>query len=251
MQARADMHRPIHHNLYATSRGRPLQTTIHNDVPLSNMYCRGGAKYPHLLQEALTDLSRHRDPESCMVYFIGGLPSVTQKDEDSDWAGMRYEEVVFVEQEDAAVSRVCNLLDKMDQDVRNKGATPCFSTIIPMSIRVWNETRLAQGRTSMLLHSNHYDDMQHFLINTIRRVNAHIVNINVRNQVATPHLYDTVVTFENSSPRIHYNRLTDGVHLKQEIANKCARKLKNAMAFNAYVLGRALGNNVKYGEIVY
>ena len=251
MQVRADMHRPVHHNVYATSRGRPLQTTILNDVPLSSMYCRGGAKYPHLLQEALSDLSSHHDPESCVVYFIGGLPSVTQKDEDSNWGGMRYEEVVFVEQEDAAVKRVCDLIDQMDQAVRNKGATPCFSTIIPMSIRVWNETRLAQGRTSMLLHSHQYEDMQHFLISTIRRVNAHIVDINVINQVATPHLYDTVATFEKGSPRIHYSRFADGVHLKQEITNKCARKIKNAMAFNAYTLGRALGNNVKYGEIVY
>ena len=245
------MRRPVHHNVYASSRGRPLQTTIHNDVPFSNMYCRGGAKYPHLLQEALTDLSSHHDPESCMVYFIGGLPSVTQKDEDNNWAGGRYEEVVFVEQEDDAVARVCNLINEMDLEVRNRGATPCFSTIIPMSLRVWNETRLAQGRTNMLLHTHQYEDMQHFLQNTIRRVNAHIVNINVINQVATPHLFDTVATFEHGSPRIHFSRFTDGVHLRQEIADKCARKLKNAMAFNTYTLGRALGNTIYYGDIVY
>ena len=120
-----------------------------------------------------------------------------------------------------------------------------------MYLRVWNETRLAQGRTNMLLHSHQYEDMQYFLLNTIRRVNAHIVNLNVINQVATPHLYDTVATFEHGSPRIHYGRFNDGVHLKQEFANKCARKLKNAMAFNTYTLGRALGNNIIYGEIEY
>ena len=253
MQASAvNLTRPVHNYLYGASRGQPLKHSVEQDIPRSSFFFRGGAGLEELGQRAKTDLENHHDPKSCIVYIVGGLPSVTYKDVDKKWShGVSYEEVIFNEVEEDAVNRVCGLIDNIDQQVRHMGATPCFSTIIPMSLRIWNETRLAQGRTHMLLHSQQYDDMQHFMMNTIKRVNSHIVNINIQNQVATPHMFDVVSTYEHGASRVHFERFEDGVHLKKVYSEKCAKKLKKAMRHNVYVLGKALGNDIKYFDITY
>ena len=248
MQARYVNHtRPVNHRLFAASRGAPLKPIIESEIQYSSMYYKGGAKLEHLRDRAIQEISTHHDPESCVVYIVGGLPSVTQKDADKHWSrGVSYEEVVFVEDEDAAVQRVNALIDDIDYRIRYLGATPCFSTIIPMSLRIWNDTRLNQGKTHMLLHTKHYEDMQFFLTNAIRRINHHITCVNVNNQVATPQMFDVVATYHQGVPRIHYDRFTDGVHLNQDYAKKCAKKLSMAMNHNTYVLGRALGHNIVY-----
>ena len=253
MQARAaNFTRPVHNHLYGASRGQPLKHPIEQDIPRSSFYFRGGAGLEELGQRAVSDLQGHHDPESCVVYIVGGLPSVTYRDVDRRWShGVSYEEVVFNEVEDDAVDRVCGMINNIDQQIRHMGATPCFSTIVPMSLRIWNETRLAQGRTHMLLHAQQYDDMQYFMMNSIKRINSHIVNTNVSNQVATPHMFDVVSTYEHGVSRVHFDRFEDGVHLKTQYSEKCAKKLKKVMRHNIYVLGRALGNNVKYNDVAY
>lgn len=240
--------RPVHHRLYAASRGAPLKPIVENEVQYSSFYYKGGAKMEELRDRALYDIQNHHDPESCIVYMAGGgLPSLTRRDIDKSWfRGVWYEEVIFVEEEDAAVERMNTLIDNIDLSIRLTGATPCFSTIVPMSLDIWNNIRLDQGKTHYLLHHNHYVDMQHFLINAIIRINTHIISVNVKNQVATPHMFDQVSTCLHGSERIHYERFIDGVHLNNNFSIKCAKKLMKAINHNTYVLGRALGHNLVF-----
>ena len=60
--------------------------------------------------------------------------------------------------------------------------------------------------------------------------------------MGTPHLFDVVASYDGSpyTPRIHYNRFEDGVHLKPEYSMKCATKLKTAMFHNRRLLMNVL-----------
>ena len=58
------------------------------------------------------------------------------------------------------VKKMSQSIDVISQDISYMGAKPCFATIVPMSIRKWNETRLEQGFTDYLLHQAHYEEMQ-------------------------------------------------------------------------------------------
>ena len=232
----------VNNLLYTTSRGAAIRPMIEAEVPNCVFYTRGGATLEELGQRAVNDLQWEIKPENCIVYFIAGLPSVTFRERDPNWGGLKYEEVIFNEPEDDAVARICNKIDSIAISVRSFKATPVFSTIIPMSLRVWNDVRLSQGKTQMLLHTGQYEDMQYFLNRAIMRVNYHIITTNVDNLMGTPHLFDVVASYDGSpyTPRIHYNRFEDGVHLKPEYSMKCATKLKTAMFHNRRLLMNVL-----------
>ena len=137
----------VNNLLYTTSRGAAIRPMIEAEVPNCVFYTRGGATLEELGQRAVNDLQWEIKPENCIVYFIAGLPSVTFRERDPNWGGLKYEEVIFNEPEDDAVARICNIIDSIAISVRSFKATPVFSTIIPMSLRVWNDVRLSQGKT--------------------------------------------------------------------------------------------------------
>ena len=93
-------------------------------------------------------------------------------------------------------------------------AKPCFCTIVPCSLKMWNETRLEQHKTSFLLHHTQYEDMQTNLITVICNINKYIISLNTQNKMYTPYIADTVISHcgPKKAPRVHYNRLKDGIH---------------------------------------
>lgn len=130
-----------------------------------------------------------------------------------------YDEVIFNESPIVAIARMTNVIDSIASVVKEAGAKPCFATIVPASISSWNNTRLAQHKTSHLLHHRHYPHMQANMIKTILAVNQHITSVNISNNMSTPFLADTIIKFNNPKPpRIIYSRLEDdGVHPTVEL----------------------------------
>ena len=164
------------------------------------------------------------------VYFLAGLCDLTFRDMDDQF----YEEVIFMESPMEAYARMTTLYESVSESVINNGAIPCFSTIPPSNLNTWNEVRLNDHHaTSYLLHFHQYDDMQGNLIQAIEQINKFIVKLNSRNGMSTPFLASTIMdNVPGGAPRVHYNRLRDGVHATDITRKKWAQKLKNAITRN-------------------
>ena len=134
------------------------------------------------------------DPTNCHVYYVAGLNDLTRMDSDYHRSSrFHYEEVTFVESPDKAVQRLCDLVDHICQHTLFLGAKPCFATIPPASLTLWNYHRLWNNATTHLLHSDHYDDMQELLIQSIEKVNLYLNQVNESNQMVTPDLAGTIL----------------------------------------------------------
>ena len=101
-----------------------------------------------------------------------------------------------------------------------------------MSLENWNVHQLSIGRTSHLRHLHRYPTMQAKLVEAIMLVNQQIINLNVSNNMATPQLADTVISYGHNGPRIHYGRFSDGVHLKGSYSSKCGVKFMESLEKN-------------------
>ena len=134
----------------------------------------------------------------------------------------------------------------MIYEVKKLGAAPVFCTIIPSSLRAWNNTRLKQHKTAFLIHHNHYEDMQHLMIQTIQDINSYITTYNREHHMKTPRTADTVIrNMGHGQKRVQYQRLVDGVHAPSEekkipgvktLTEKWALKLTEAMWENKWNL---------------
>ena len=94
-------------------------------------------------------------------------------------------------------------------------------------------TRLEQHKTNFLLHHTHYSDMQHLLNKSIDEINKYIHSVNSSTGMVTPFLADTIMTkSSHTHQRIHYNRLSDGVHASEDLREKWAKCICRAIKFN-------------------
>ena len=140
------------------------------------------------------------------MYFLAGLCDLTFRDiDDQFWNNEPYEEVIFMESPMEAYARMTTLYESVSESVINNGATPCFSTIPPSNLNIWNEVRLNDHHaTSLLLHFHQYDDMQSNLIKAIEQINKFIVKLNGRNGMSTPFLASTIMdNVPGAAPRVH------------------------------------------------
>ena len=137
------------------------------------------------------------------------------------------------------------IISDVDEEVRRLGAAPVFCTIVPCSLRVWNHTRLAQHKTAFFLHHDHYEDMQHLLIETVQKLNTLIINHNRVYNKQTPHTADTIIhNMGNGQKRVRYGKLTDGVHADSTVKpeNK-DKKVPNQIAAWALKIVAAISKN--------
>ena len=144
----------------------------------------------------------------------------------------RYEEVVFAESNYDAYYRVSTLISEVDQVVPQSGCSPCFATVLPMTLRAWNQTRISQNRTYKLVYKPQYESMQRELETTVSQINHYINQTNISNQMATPQLADIVATHFQNQFRYHYGRFADGVHLKHKFNVKCINKTIKCINYN-------------------
>ena len=230
----------------ASSRGKGLAAELSKIHPCSRdliVHFKKSATYAKLLKE----LKEHWDDLDCdrrdgaHIYFLAGLCDLTYMDvEDDFYPGVRYEEVIFNEKPEEAVDRVLKSIREVDREVKLLGAEPVFCTVVPCSLRVWNHYRLNIGCSAFLQHHNHYEDMQHLLLQATQALNTRIIAHNTENNMQTPHIADTVIrNFGNGEKRVQYKRLWDGVHACDTLTTKWAKKLllamRSNMPFNYYV----------------
>ena len=136
----------------------------------------GGLLLDDLLPAALKKYAES-GARASVVYIIGGLPDTTcMIKEDPTREGERYQEVVFCELPGEATQRIVNIYNDVDMRLTAAGAIPCFSTIATMSLESWNYHRFTTNHTHYNIHSQHYDDMQHFLNETLDLLNEEIFN---------------------------------------------------------------------------
>ena len=181
-----------------------------------------------------------RERSQCHVYFLAGLCDLTYRDVDPEYKfNMNqncyepYEEVIFMETPAEANLRLFEIAQRVSDGVIKQGARPCFATVVPCSLSVWNNIRLNQQVTSFLLHNKYYEDMQHALIEATLEVNRDLVAINTRNQMCTPYIGSTViVNEENQKHRVYYKKLSDGVHPTRKTAKIWAKKMVKTMSKN-------------------
>ena len=222
----------------SSSRGNDLLgplSKLHRRPELLYVYSRSGAKMDALQHAAYDYLEWTDDPTNVHMYFVAGLCDLTLRDCDRRWGARGYQEVLFLGSAEDTISRMKTLIDSISAHILYFGAKPCFSTIPPMSLWTWNSNRLEQKKTSFLLHSDHYADMQYSLNHTIRKVNQHITETNEANKMVTPNLASTLFSFHNHKspvPRVHYNRLSDGVHPTDALTDKWALLINHAMLKN-------------------
>ena len=232
-----------------TSRAASLE------VP--NLYSIPGGKITEkLLPKAINELDMRRfDGNHKVVYMVGGLPDITQMHRDPDtprrsFPKYEYEEVIFPTHQnpDEVANRVINDISIAQNHILAEGATPVFATIATQSIATWNFHRLSKNNTSFLLHSDHYDDMQTFLNDTIHIVNCKIVHLNNLINMRTPDLAGFIQKgwdFRDDGPggRVRnprYGRLGDGCHLRSETNAKWREHFLQVCSENRTELAFAL-----------
>ena len=219
--------------VFASSRGHkmiPLVEEWHPTPSKLIFQATSSAKLQQLQNDVYTFLESTNDPTNCHAYFVAGLCDITVKERRGS-----YEETYYFENPTITIQRMNYLIDSISQHVTFFGAKPCFATIIPCSLRDWNQTRLAQHKTTHLKHSQHYQDMQQNLNRAIIEINQHIAATNASNNMQTPHLASTLMTQRhNQSPRIHLNRLADGVHPTDDLAKTWAKCLLKVILNNRY-----------------
>lgn len=220
--------------LLATSRGRKL------DIKSSwstRIFIKGGAKVDRLMSEGasiLRDLPHDRDSPT-FVYMIAGLPDTTHIARDSFFMNgrtRRYEEVVFLETPEQALSRMEKIIDNASFTIKSLDAIPVFATITPISIAHWNNIRLSQHKTSHLKYFHSYPTMQDNLEQALILINKKIHSINSENAVITPKLSKEIFYKRKGVWRARYGKLTDGVHPNDKLAKTWSQIVKDIMRQN-------------------
>ena len=143
-----------------------------------------------------------------------------------------YEEVYFQEDPHDTRDRMKAIINKAAEDILSWGATPVFSTIVPMHIEKWNHVRLSQHKTTHLLQFHHYKDMQIALLQATIYTNRYIHELNNYHGVVTPSLAKNILYSRRGKYRFRHSGLEDGVHPDEGVAEDWRERLSKAMDTN-------------------
>ena len=228
--------------IFGSSRAEYLYPILYDMHPQPEnifLFYQGGKGIDFLQHEAYSFLRSTADPTNCHIYFVAGLCDISYKDKVRNWGGQYYEEVIFNESPDKTLDRMSNLIDNVAQNILAMAAKPCFSTIVPSNLRIWNNKRLKQNKTDFLLHHNYHEDMQDIMNRTILDVNKYINATNTSNNMVTPDMAKSIVEHRSGKrPRFHYDRFgdekhpSDGVHPTPDLSQKWAKHLQRAINKN-------------------
>lgn len=202
------------------------------DLVLPNQHVVPGGRLESLVDVALSGNKRRqmgRSGGTNFIYVIGGIPDATTKIKDRN-----YSEVIFPDWPHPKYRRLVARFRAANERILRAGAIPVFATICTMSLQEYNSHCYEQNWTSYHIHSDHYDDMQHFLNRTLELVNNEICRINDENLVDTPHLAACVMSKrgEGQGRRVRYSRLWDGCHAGKDLVGKWQNILDEAISLN-------------------
>ena len=205
----------------ATSRGRSLAHYFKYRWT-AHLIWKKGARISQLVEEADKFLGKHKvNTRPHHVFFLAGLPDMTQRLKDKD---DNYDEVTYTEPPEQTLDRISASITSAIYLISSQHhARVSFATITPISIKTWNEHRLNISRTSRLKHQQMYDTMQENLISATVMINKYILKINERNNIPTPRLAKKIIKKvgkKRKTPRVYYGKLPDGVHPNESTAEE-------------------------------
>ena len=227
---------------FGASRMRGIEDGVQNFHPTPwqvDFEVRGGWKLDAIRERAIAKFDDlDLDLSNCHVYVMAGLPDILQRDQFLWAPGVPYEECYITRDAESIISSVMHSFELLECAILLRGAKPIFSTIAPASIDKWNNTRLEQGKTHLLIHSAQYSDMQSILNKAIHDINLLLIQKNMQNSAFTPQIAKLFQTYTGSSEnrrlRTHFGRLIDGVHPNAEYAAKSALAVWKSIKLNRH-----------------
>jgi hypothetical protein len=239
----------FHIILLCTSRGKGLkdllsqrideilikETQIHEVIvsggKISQLTARGNAYIQTLPAQDIK-----------LVVVIGGYCDITKKIRQGG-----YEEVIFQGPVDTIVENIQQEILYLTSTLNSiPGVHTVFSTIISGNISIWNQTRLAQKKTTHLIHTSDYSDMQDKIHDCINLLNSFIVETNLQNSTITA-FTDRLTRMSRKKKssaakqtyKFSYINLVDGVHMNEKYSQKLADAVFHAIQININELFRA------------
>ena len=148
--------------------------------------------------------------------------------------GATYQEFVFREDPESAVTRLTGLLQSTAEKIAELNALPVLCTIPPSDLATWNRVRLSQRKTCVLTHEHKYENMQYNLITTLVDINKSIASINISRNMQTPRLADTMMKKKGKGRgyKTRLDGLVDGVHPSDDLREAWAKELMKAINKN-------------------
>lgn len=208
--------------IYASSRGRSL-----SDVNCKSLRVVPGGKLRQLCEFAVEELSSVQGPK--IVYFIAGIPDICTLNRDRK---SNYEEN-FLDMSKKHVECYKEILVNVEQEMQHIGCKVVFGTITTISFKLWNEHRLAIGKTKYLKYEVEYAIMQERLNEILHSLNNFITELNTRNGVFTPFLHSPVMKQrKNGNFKYSYSKLVDGVHPSSELSKVWSDRMSKAISMN-------------------
>ena len=225
--------------ILASSRGKGLEELIRPKHPSPNhlfIKSTSSANLHLLTIQAINIISKAKNPSNHHIYIIGEYCDLNEiiQHKIAIQRNARYQEFVFREEPEAAVSRLTDRLVTTSQTIANHNAKPILCTIPPSSLHTWNYTRLLQRKTAMLEHFKQYPSMQQNMIKSLLTINTNIIGINKKHGSYTPKLADTIIKKPGGRKkhRVHFSRLVDGVHPSQSVKEEWANMILKAIEIN-------------------
>ncbi|CAC5395840.1 unnamed protein product [Mytilus coruscus] len=209
--------------VYGDSRARQLKD--HIPMAVSKFF-------PGKTIGQITDLAnQHLASKSGkkLLYIVGGICNLTKK-LNTDRSST-YEEVVFQPSPNVLFDYLGQMQSGKDLLAGND-CVPIYCTVPTMSLKTWNEIRLAQKKTSYLQFESQYVQMQEELNSTILQVNKKIVQFNFDNGYNTPHIHQCIMKCKKGKYWFYYNRYVDGVHPDDSVVRIWAHQINNAIVEN-------------------
>ena len=172
------------------------------------------------------------------IYFVCGIPDITELIKSPENSPYHYREVIFVEEPSICIKRYQNDLETCQREILRHGALPIFATIPQYSIEIYNNHILTckHPKTSHLHHNLDYKTMQTNMVETIDSINGIISRMNKTVGASTPFLHHTVKEYRGKKGSRYYvyryDRYRDGLHAGENLAKKWADSLGNAFVLN-------------------
>ena len=223
----------------ASSRGEGLEELIRQGHPSPQnveVIYQSSATLSIIKSMAL-NLIRNSPTDDIHLYILGGYCNLTQvisSTRHSYGRTFKYQEVVFWEDPETAVPRVTNAIHDTFNALNKTHIKPIFCTIPPAFLNIWNKTRLRQHKTSILKHTDKYDNMNLRLMDSCIRINKEIIRLNATHNAFTPKLADTVILKQGKHKgyKKFEHALEDGVHASDNTKQLWAGLILDAIMRN-------------------
>ena len=220
-------------SLIGDSRSRGLKVGCAQQL-ISDLWCIPGAPLIRLDDEIRNSTILHHGVDYPIgrhhIYISAGICNLTTRLRDRN---TNYEEVIFdIAQSNTTIESTKDQIKKLKKIAHYENADAIFCTIYPMSLKDWNNRRLAQNKTSNLKHSQSYKVMQTELNKAVDSINEFIFQINKSGNFSTPHFHKQITHNRKKNIAYKFNMLTDGCHPNNTLVKKQANSLAIAIEKN-------------------